>query len=124
MTSLNAQSDLKPNSNANKGPTGVTTSGGGNSFDSEPVAVNTAPNYVQNVIHSGGGKPHGKNLKEGDFKGESANTSGFAPLGSDRDPSRLAEEQFEGRQQVSGTTGSGSGASGAAFSALNSEDKK
>jgi hypothetical protein len=55
---------------------------------------------------SSGEKPKGKNLTEGGFDEGTSNAS-YAEIGSGRDPSRLAELEFE-RRNAEGTASQGS----------------
>jgi hypothetical protein len=55
---------------------------------------------------SSGEKPKGRNLTEGGFS-EGASNASYAEIGSGRDPSRLAELEFE-RRNAEGTASEGS----------------
>ncbi|ESZ90479.1 hypothetical protein SBOR_9139 [Sclerotinia borealis F-4128] len=53
-----------------------------------------APSYINNQYQSGG-KPKGKNLKEGGFESNDANNASFhSVIGGKNDPSRLAEQKM------------------------------
>ncbi|KAI4206463.1 MAG: hypothetical protein LQ348_000963 [Seirophora lacunosa] len=58
----------------------------------------TAPGYVSSVASEPAqtGKPHGKNITEGGFESDDAKNASFtSEIGSENDPGRAAEEQFQ-----------------------------
>jgi len=52
-------------------------------------------------------KPHGRNIQEGGFDADASNTS-YTEIGSEQDPGRVAEQEFQRRDaRAAGSTGGG-----------------
>jgi hypothetical protein len=82
------------NSNSNSAQSGSAKSNGG-----------TAPSYVENQYIKSSGGPHGKNITEGfdDSKTEDGLKKALnSEPGSENDPSRVAELQFQQNQTAAG----------------------
>lgn len=89
--------DRSVNSNSNKSGDGAS--------------VDPAPSYVTSVTSAGHTKPKGKNLTEGGFDDDPKNNASFnSDIGTEDDPGRAAELQFQKRQAA--TVGSGPKQSG------------
>ncbi|KAG7418007.1 hypothetical protein DER46DRAFT_655881 [Fusarium sp. MPI-SDFR-AT-0072] len=94
-------SDSKSSSSASK-----SSGTASKSSDSAPKSLaGTAPSYVENQYIKASGGPHGKNLKEG--IDDSNTKDGLKKAlesepGSQDDPSRLAEQQFQQNQTAAG----------------------
>ncbi|KAL9105297.1 MAG: hypothetical protein Q9187_008737, partial [Circinaria calcarea] len=70
------------------------------------IAADPAPTYVTSVLSAGHTKPKGKNLTEGGFDDDPKNNASFnSDIGTEDDPARGAELQFQKR--VAATVGSG-----------------
>ncbi len=102
--------------NASTGGSGSaidTGSTGGNSDSSNQkpstFTAPTAPGYIASVVSNPGksGKPHGKNITEGRFDVDDSNNASFnSEIGSENDPGRKAEHDFQTQaQSASGGTG-------------------
>jgi hypothetical protein len=92
------------------GRTTKTSSGLGSNTDSksgqsESADIDTAPSYVENQYIQSSGGPHGKNITEGfdDSKTQDGLKKALeSEPGSENDPSRLAEQRFQERQNAVG----------------------
>ncbi|KAL9098838.1 MAG: hypothetical protein Q9163_005567 [Psora crenata] len=127
-----SSSDTGPGHNANGssgGDTSYNTSYGGGDYNKPGLSGennsgrDAAPGYVSGVtqpFHQG--KPKGKNLKEEDLDGP---TTQDADIGSDQDPGRKAEGDFQRTTQtVSGSTAprqKGQGGDAGTYDVLNDE---
>ena len=80
------------------------TSSSGNSLSNSPSSANTAPSYVTYQVTANAGKPKGKNLTEGGFDDDNGknNASYTAEIGSENDPGRVAQQNF---QKLNAATG-------------------
>ncbi|KIL90459.1 hypothetical protein FAVG1_06191 [Fusarium avenaceum] len=118
--------------NTSSGRTAKTSSapssglGSGSSAGAAPESADTAPSYVDNQYVKGSG-PHGKNLKEGiDYSNteDGLKKALASEPGSEDDPSRLAELQFQRNQSAVGRDAGpkqGELSGKTAFDGLNSE---
>jgi hypothetical protein len=105
------RSENQPSSGSENTSSGRTTntssapsSGSGSGSGSAPESADTAPSYVNNQYVKASG-PHGKNLKEGidDSNTEDGLKKALAAEpGSEDDPSRVAELQFQQNQTAAG----------------------
>lgn len=79
------------------------------STSGNPSNTSTAPGYIAPVVSHPGksGKPHGKNITEGGFDVDDSNNASFnSEIGSENDPGRKAEHDFQTQaQSASGGTG-------------------
>lgn len=95
------------------GPMGDDTSSSNQksstSTSGNPSNTSTAPGYIAPVVSHPGksGKPHGKNITEGGFDVDDSNNASFnSEIGSENDPGRKAEHDFQTQaQSASGGTG-------------------
>lgn len=88
-----------------------TGSDGNSNRSSGGVPADPAPTYVTNVLSAGHTKPKGKNITEGGFDDDPKNNASFnSDIGTEDDPARGAELQFQKR--VAATVGSGPRQSG------------
>jgi hypothetical protein len=102
-TSRSENASAGRNTNISSAPSSGSAS---KSSDSAPKSLaGTAPSYVENQYIKAPGGPHGKNLKEGiddsNTKDGLKKALGSEP-GSQDDPSRLAEQQFQQNQTAAG----------------------
>ena len=89
-----------PGGGADASSTGVS----GGPSTSSSSNVDAAPTYVRSVLQGGDGKPKGRNLQEGGFKGASENTD--YEIGDENDPGRAALGKIEERNAAPvGATG-------------------
>ena len=94
----------KSSGNDNDGNANSNESGGG-------APVDPAPTYVTSVTSAGQTKPKGKNLTEGGFDDDPKNNASFnSDIGTENDPGKAAELQFQ--KQQAATVGSGPRQSG------------
>ncbi|KAH7242305.1 hypothetical protein BKA59DRAFT_225693 [Fusarium tricinctum] len=102
-----ARSENQPSSgseNTSSGRTTNTSSAPSSGSGAAPESADTAPSYVNNQYIKASG-PHGKNLKEGidDSNTKDGLKKALASEpGSNDDPSRLAEFQFQQNQSAVG----------------------
>ncbi|KAF5009374.1 hypothetical protein FDECE_4406 [Fusarium decemcellulare] len=83
-----------------------TSTSTGRTGNAPQSSAGTAPSYVESQYQKDTSGPHGKNLKEGGWD-ESKVEDGLkkalnAEPGSEDDPSRLAEQQFQQNQTAAG----------------------
>jgi hypothetical protein len=103
------RSENQPSSGSENTSSGRTTNtssapSSGSGSGAAPESADTAPSYVNNQYIKASG-PHGKNLKEGidDSKTEDGLKKALAAEpGSENDPSRVAELQFQQSQTAAG----------------------
>ncbi|KAL8680213.1 MAG: hypothetical protein Q9186_003571 [Xanthomendoza sp. 1 TL-2023] len=74
------------------------TEGDGSSSSSSNKNAEDAPGYIASVQSEAAqtGKPHGQNITEGGFESDDSKNASFtSEIGSENDPGRAAEEQFQ-----------------------------
>ncbi|MCJ1359365.1 MAG: hypothetical protein MMC33_009367 [Icmadophila ericetorum] len=87
------------------GTSGTSAAGGGSVSGSGSSSVDPAPTYVTSQ-YVDPGKPKGKNLTEGGFDSDDKNNASFnADIGSENNPGRAAELNFQ--KQAASNVGSG-----------------
>ena len=97
-------------SSGNSSSRGETTNTSGNAESSESnsnSSADSAPTYVTSVTDAAAdGKPKGKNLEEGRFDSNPKNNASFtSDIGTENDPGRAAELQFQKQRMVNVGTG-------------------
>ena len=97
--------DSTDTSSRSTGPQSDSTIPSTSSDDNAKSNTDTAPGYITDV-HAQQGKPKGKNLTEGGFDSNPENNASFnSEIGTENDPGRAAELQFQNKQ--AGTVGTG-----------------
>lgn len=117
---------------------GKNTPGGGGVGESASGRPSAAPHYIDPVLGNfSASKPKGKNLQEGGFDFDNAeNASWTSEIGSQNDPGRRTETNFDARNvenpgqagaPIAKTSGPGGGEGprkgGQPYEALNSEEE-